>query len=74
MDRPWFRQGRDMVFRYFRPPFVPTGPGHTLVSTAAVTNALSIITGLEPLIKWPNDIYIEEGKWEVSDGNEGGNG
>ncbi|NLK01318.1 MAG: biotin--[acetyl-CoA-carboxylase] ligase, partial [Clostridia bacterium] len=61
MDRPWFSPRGGIWFSViFRPPFRPhRAPGITLVSTAAVTNALSIITGLEPLIKWPNDIYIE---------------
>jgi BirA family biotin operon repressor/biotin-[acetyl-CoA-carboxylase] ligase len=30
-----------------------------LVAAVAVVNAIKKVTGLVPLIKWPNDIYLE---------------
>jgi BirA family biotin operon repressor/biotin-[acetyl-CoA-carboxylase] ligase len=34
-------------------------PSLVMVASLAVTNAINVVTGLEPQIKWPNDVLID---------------
>ena len=43
-----------------RPSLTPQqAPQMTLVAAVAVTRAIEEVTGIEPTIKWPNDILVE---------------
>jgi len=59
--RWWSPPGENLLFSLiFRPPFEVT---HTfcltVLSSLAVAEAIRQETGLEALIKWPNDVYIK---------------
>lgn len=61
MDRLWHSPAggiwMSVILRPELPPY--RVQGITLVGAAAVVKAIKAVTGLSPLIKWPNDIYIE---------------
>lgn len=59
--RWWSPPGENLLFSIiFRPPFEMTQAFRlTLVSSLAIAEAIRQKTGLEALIKWPNDIYIK---------------
>ena len=65
LERSWWSPpGENLLFSViFRPPFeVVHSYRLTVVSSLAVAHALRQATGLEALIKWPNDIYINAKK------------
>lgn len=64
MDRPWESPpGGIWMSIVLRPDIQPyLAPGLTLVAAVAVVGAIKAVTGLGPLIKWPNDIFIEDRK------------
>jgi BirA family biotin operon repressor/biotin-[acetyl-CoA-carboxylase] ligase len=46
-----------------RPPILPTqAPQLTFLSAVAVARAIAVTTSLQPVIKWPNDVLVGEGK------------
>jgi BirA family biotin operon repressor/biotin-[acetyl-CoA-carboxylase] ligase len=57
----WSPPGENLLFSLiFRPPFEATHTFRlTLISSLAVAEAIRQETGLEALIKWPNDIYLK---------------
>ncbi len=57
----WSPPGENLLFSIiFRPPFEVTHTFRlTLLSSLAVAEAIKQETGLETLIKWPNDIYLK---------------
>jgi len=59
--RWWSSPGENLLFSIiFRPPFELTQTFRlTVLSSLAVTEAIRQETGLEALIKWPNDVYIK---------------
>jgi len=59
--RWWSPPGENLLFSLiFKPPFKITHTFRlTIVSSLAVAEAIRQETGLEALIKWPNDIYIK---------------
>lgn len=61
MERPWKSPpGGIWMSVILRPPIPPhMVPGLTLVAAVAVVQGVKEVTGLKPLIKWPNDIYVE---------------
>lgn len=61
LERKWLSSpGKDLLFSVIlRPRLVPARAFQvTLISSLAVARAIRQETGLEALIKWPNDIYI----------------
>lgn len=64
MDRPWKSPpGGIWMSVVLRPGIQPyLAPGLTLVAAVAAVGAIKAVTGLDPLIKWPNDIYIGDKK------------
>ncbi len=65
LERKWWSPpGENLLFSIiFRPPFeVSHSFRLTVISSLAVAHAIKQETGLEALIKWPNDIYIKEKK------------
>ncbi len=65
MGRSWISpKGRGIYLSLIlRPKILPNeAPKLTLLSGVAVSEAIRKITGLSPLIKWPNDILIDEKK------------
>ena len=62
MSRPWDSAARKGIWMSViaRPALTPQkAPQMTLVAAVAVTRAIQEVTGLEPSIKWPNDILIK---------------
>ena len=62
LERSWWSPpGENLLFSLiFRPPFEVTHTFRlTLISSLAVAEAIRQETGLEALIKWPNDIYLK---------------
>ena len=60
-DRTWWSSpGKDLLFSLiFRPPLKTSQAFRiTLLSSLAVAEAIRQETGLDALIKWPNDVYI----------------
>ena len=57
----WSPPGKDLLFSLiFRPSLTTTQTFRlTVVSSLAITEAIRQETGLETLIKWPNDIFIK---------------
>lgn len=64
MDRPWISAAGGIWMSLILKPQLPPYQiqGITLVASVAVVEAIKAVTGLKPLIKWPNDIYIEDKK------------
>lgn len=64
MGRPWISPAggiwMSLILRPHLPPY--RVQGITLVASVAVVEAIKAVTGLRPLIKWPNDIYLEDKK------------
>jgi BirA family biotin operon repressor/biotin-[acetyl-CoA-carboxylase] ligase len=61
-DRTWWSSpGKDLLFSLiFRPPLKASQTFRlTLLSSLAVAEAIRQETGLDALIKWPNDVYIK---------------
>ena len=61
MSRPWNSAARKGIWMSViaRPLLTPQqAPQMTLVAAVAVTRAIHKVTGLDPTIKWPNDILI----------------
>ena len=56
--------GKGLLFSVILRPDLPMADVHlmTLVAAAAVAEAVEQQTGLSVLIKWPNDLYIDEKK------------
>jgi BirA family biotin operon repressor/biotin-[acetyl-CoA-carboxylase] ligase len=53
--------GKGLLISFiFRPEFLPLALGARLTGAVAVgvVNAIHFITGLAPLVKWPNDIFV----------------
>jgi BirA family biotin operon repressor/biotin-[acetyl-CoA-carboxylase] ligase len=62
LDRTWWSPpGKDLLFSLiFRPSLTTTQTFRlTVVSSLAIAEAIRQETGLETLIKWPNDIFIK---------------
>jgi BirA family biotin operon repressor/biotin-[acetyl-CoA-carboxylase] ligase len=61
MNRSWHSPAGGIWMSVILKPRVPPYQvqGITLVAAVAVVNAIKKVTGLVPLIKWPNDIYLE---------------
>lgn len=65
MSRPWSSTARKGIWMSViaRPALTPQqAPQMTLVAAVAVTRAIQAVTGIEPSIKWPNDIFIKRKK------------
>lgn len=63
--RSWQTEaGTSLLFSVLlRPELVPdTAPQITLIMAMAVTKAIRHLTGLEPKIKWPNDVVVNSKK------------
>ena len=61
MARPWASKARKGIWMSVitRPHLTPQqAPQMTLVAAVAVTRAIEDVTGLQPKIKWPNDILL----------------
>ena len=61
MSRPWDSAAGKGVWMSVisRPNLMPQeAPQMTLVAAVAVTRAIQEVTGIEPQIKWPNDILV----------------
>ena len=61
MSRPWNSIAGKGVWMsvIVRPALTPQqAPQMTLVAAVAVTRAIQEVTGIEPSIKWPNDILV----------------
>lgn len=61
MSRPWNSVAGKGVWMSViaRPALTPQqAPQMTLVAAVAVTRAIQEVTGIEPTIKWPNDILV----------------
>ena len=79
LDRTWWSpSGKDLLFSLiFRPSLTTTQTFRLIVvSSLAIAEAIRQETGLETLIKWPNDIFIKGRKIagilsELSGTNEG---
>lgn len=60
MDRTWHSPAggiwMSVILRPDLPPY--RVQDITLVAAVAVVNAIKVSTGLDPMIKWPNDIYM----------------
>jgi len=62
LDRTWWSpSGKDLLFSLiFRPSLTPTQTFRlTVVTSLAIAEAIRQETGLETLIKWPNDIFVK---------------
>ncbi|WP_342509890.1 biotin--[acetyl-CoA-carboxylase] ligase [Sporosarcina sp. FSL K6-2383] len=62
MARPWSsKSGKGIWMSVIsRPSLTPQqAPQMTLVAAVAVTRAIEELTGIEPTIKWPNDILVD---------------
>ncbi|MHA6259660.1 biotin--[acetyl-CoA-carboxylase] ligase [Sporosarcina sp. CAU 1771] len=62
MSRPWSSSASKGIWMSIivRPNLTPQqAPQMTLVAAVAVTRAIEEVTGLQPDIKWPNDILIK---------------
>lgn len=62
MSRPWNSSASKGIWMsvIVRPSLTPQeAPQMTLVAAVAVTRAIEDITGIQPDIKWPNDILIK---------------
>jgi len=62
MSRPWSSADRKGIWMSVitRPSLTPQqAPQMTLVAAVAVTQAIHSVTGLNPYIKWPNDILFD---------------
>lgn len=61
MDRTWYSPAGGIWMSVILKPDMPPYrvQGITLVAAVAVVNAVKEVTGLNPLIKWPNDIFLE---------------
>ncbi|WP_318617365.1 biotin--[acetyl-CoA-carboxylase] ligase [Sporosarcina sp. YIM B06819] len=62
MARPWSSTSGKGIWMSVisRPSLTPQqAPQMTLVAAVAVTRAIEEITGIEPTIKWPNDILVD---------------
>ena len=54
---------RSLTFSFTLPDYFPSRPGLLTVGTAlAAAEAVRRVTGIEPSIKWPNDLCIGSGK------------
>ncbi|CAM3055935.1 biotin--[acetyl-CoA-carboxylase] ligase [Filibacter tadaridae] len=61
MSRPWSSVGGKGIWMsiVLRPSLTPQqAPQMTLVAAVSVTRAIQEVTGIEPDIKWPNDILV----------------
>ena len=61
MSRPWDSAARKGIWMsvIVRPALTPQqAPQMTLVAAVAVTRAIEEVTGINPDIKWPNDILV----------------
>ena len=62
MARPWSSTAGKGIWMSIivRPALTPQqAPQLTLVAAVAVTRAIEELTGIEPTIKWPNDILVD---------------
>ncbi len=62
MSRPWASAAQKGIWMsiILRPKLTPQqAPQMTLVAAVAVTRAIQEVTGIEPSIKWPNDILVD---------------
>ena len=71
MSRPWDSAASKGIWMsvIVRPSLTPQqAPQMTLVAAVAVTRAIEDITGINPDIKWPNDILINGKKvtWNIN--------
>jgi len=64
MDRAWITPpGQALAFSLLIPNPAPENPGLLSVGAAlAVAEAIEEGTGLIPMVKWPNDVYLRGGK------------
>ena len=65
MSRPWDSAAGKGIWMSVitRPALTPQqAPQMTLVAAVAVTRAIEEMTGINPDIKWPNDILVTEKK------------
>jgi len=65
LSRTWVSPPKkDLLFTIiFRPDMKPIQVFRlTLISSLAISRAIERETGLQPLIKWPNDLYLENKK------------
>ncbi len=64
LERAWQAPpGGIWMTAVLRPDIQPyLAPSLTLVAAVAVVQAVKAVTGLDLLIKWPNDVYLEGGK------------
>lgn len=61
MSRPWNSAAQKGIWMsiVIRPSLMPhQAPQMTLVAAVAIVRAIEELTGIEPTIKWPNDIMI----------------
>ncbi len=78
MDRKWFSPGYvNLMFSViFRPGFDPERVFDlTVILSLSAMEAIKTVSGCQPMIKWPNDLYLGDKKLagilsEVSIGNE----
>jgi len=61
MDREWLSPAGGIWMSAVLKPDLPPYrvQGITLVAAVAIVEAIKEVTGLDPMIKWPNDIYLE---------------
>jgi BirA family biotin operon repressor/biotin-[acetyl-CoA-carboxylase] ligase len=66
LGRSWFSPAGTGIWMtvLLKPPVFPMGelPKMTLLAAAAVAKAIAAQVKLAPLIKWPNDLYLENRK------------
>jgi BirA family biotin operon repressor/biotin-[acetyl-CoA-carboxylase] ligase len=61
LNRSWISpRGKNLLFSViFRPPWPPAQVFRlTMMASVSLVEAISALTPLHPLIKWPNDVYI----------------
>jgi BirA family biotin operon repressor/biotin-[acetyl-CoA-carboxylase] ligase len=61
LNRSWISlRGKNLLFSViFRPPWPPAQVFRlTMMASVSLVDAISALTPLHPLIKWPNDVYI----------------
>jgi len=64
LDRAWSAdRGKSLTFSVFVENPLPSRPGFVSIGSAlSVAKAIEDLTAIETAIKWPNDIYVGEGK------------
>ncbi|MRG86379.1 biotin--[acetyl-CoA-carboxylase] ligase [Salinibacillus xinjiangensis] len=65
LHRPWHSQKGSGIWMsiILRPDIEPhRAPQLTLASAVAITKMLKFLTGVQPKIKWPNDIFVGDRK------------